>query len=86
MHFSHSASDYFNVQQTKRKVINGFVAELTYELENSEELLLKERRMQEEMRRSLQLSNEENQGLRLKSRALENEMSAVMLENRQLFT
>ena len=38
------------------------------------------------MRRSLQLSNEENQGLRLKSRALENEMSAVMLENRQLFT
>lgn len=38
------------------------------------------------MRRSLQLSNEENQGLRLKNRALENEMSAVMLENRQLFT
>ena len=32
MAFSHSVSDYFNVQQTKRKVINGFVAELTYEL------------------------------------------------------
>lgn len=60
------------MQQTKRKVINGFVAELTYELENSEELLLKERKMLEEMRRNLQLANEDNQALRMKNRALEN--------------
>jgi hypothetical protein len=39
--FSQTHNSYFHTQQTKRKVINGFVAELTSELENSEELLLK---------------------------------------------
>lgn len=42
-----------HAQQTKRKVINGFVAELTNELESSEQLLASERRMHEELRRSL---------------------------------
>lgn len=34
-------NSYFNLQHTKRKVINGFVTELTSELQNSDELLIK---------------------------------------------
>lgn len=38
---SQTYNSYFNLQHTKRKVINGFVAELTNELENSDEMLFK---------------------------------------------
>lgn len=72
------------MQQTKRKLINGFVAELTGELDNSEGLLLKERRMLEDLRRSLQASHEEVLALKTANRALEAEMGAVLSENRQL--
>ncbi len=82
--FSQTHGSYLYVQQTKRKVINGFVTELTSELESSEQLLAKERCMHDEMRRNLEASHNEVHALRASNRALEAELNALMAENRQL--
>ena len=70
-----------SAQQTKRRSINGFVNDLTLEIDQQEDAFKRERRMLTEARRELELRNEEVSVLRNTVRQLETELNVVSKHN-----